>query len=242
MASRQGAPDRERLPHPRLGPRALQPSCPRGAGRRITARPEPRSVHLIAAEPPTPPHRHDPTTLRTPSPPALRERAPTPPHATRSHAHPQTSPLQRDLQNHDPRRPSTLRLDMRAFNAAPASRGSSPARPPSSAWSAPSWPTPTTSGRSTTAATSPKPPWHSWRPPNPTEILNPPRSPAAREHEDSVLKPTTPRGAVSASLLAAVVGLLRRCGYLLRSLSCAEGAAARGRAAPRRVGVAWRPD
>src|SRR3954467_7055314 len=33
-------------------------------------------------------------------------------------------------------------------------------------------------------------------PPTPTEILTPPRSPAARDHEDSVLKPTTPRGAV----------------------------------------------
>ena len=51
--------------------------------------------------------------------------------------------------------------------------------PPSSASSAPSWPTPTTNGRSPTAATSPKPPWRCCYP---TAILNPPRSPAAREH------------------------------------------------------------
>src|SRR4051812_25444856 len=37
----------------------------------------------------------------------------------------------------------------RRSNAAPASWGSSPTRPRSSAWSAPSWPTPTTNGRST---------------------------------------------------------------------------------------------
>ena len=81
----------------------------------------------------------------------------------------------------------------RRSSAAPASWASSPTRPPSSASSAPSWPTCTTNGKPANAATSPKAPWPSS---TPTAILNPsPRSTAASRHRGSTSKPTTPRDA-----------------------------------------------
>ena len=66
------------------------------------------------------PHRDDPTPLRTTRQTAPRPRPGRRPHPPRSHAHPQTPPVQRHLPHHAPRHPTPTRLDMRASSAAPA--------------------------------------------------------------------------------------------------------------------------
>ena len=80
-------------------------------------------------------------------------------------------------------------------NAGPASSGYSRTTPPSSASSAPSWPTCTTNGKPATAATSPK---AQWTCSTPTAILNSSlQSAAASRHRGSTSKPTTQRDIAS---------------------------------------------
>ena len=76
----------------------------------------------------------------------------------------------------------------RRSNAAPASWASSRTKPPSSASSEPSWPTPTTNGPPTNAATSPKHPWPSC---TPTAIMapSPPSTALTGRHRDAPQSP-----------------------------------------------------
>ena len=69
-------------------------------------------------------------------------------------------------------------------NQPPLDESGAPTKPPSSAWSAPSWPTPTTNGSPTNAATSPKDPWRCW---HPRAIIKPsPPSPAATSRHQAI--------------------------------------------------------
>ena len=105
-----------------------------GRGRRRARPTSPLTRRQSTAQRRHPPHRDDPTPLRAPRPPDPRPGPHQWPHPPRSHARPQAQPLQRDLPDHAPRRPTTRGLDMRASSAAPPWWASSPPGPRSSAW------------------------------------------------------------------------------------------------------------